>query len=170
MKRICLLWLVALCLLAGCDGQGSKGSGGSGGSPAPAAGATATEAQLAADVLVLVNQERAAVGAAPLVWNGPLAAVAQAHSADMAARGFFAHNNPDGLTPFDRMAAAGITYTTAGENIAAGYADANAVMNGWMNSPGHKANILNTSYTEIGIGVKQGGSFGTYWTQNFIHP
>ncbi len=170
MKRIYLLGLLALCLLAGCDGQGSKGSSGSGGSHAPAAGATATEAQLAADVLVLVNQERANVGAPALTWNGPLAAVAQAHSADMAARNFFAHNNPDGQTPFDRMAAAGITYTAAAENIAAGYADANAVMNGWMNSPGHKTNILNATYTEIGIGVKQGGSFGTYWTQNFIHP
>ncbi|MBK9975267.1 MAG: CAP domain-containing protein [Planctomycetes bacterium] len=170
MKRIYLLGLLALCLLAGCDGQGSKGSSGSGGSHAPAAGATATEAQLAADVLVLVNQERANVGAPALTWNGPLAAVAQAHSADMAARNFFAHNNPDGQTPFDRMAAAGITYTAAAENIAAGYAEANAVMNGWMNSPGHKTNILNATYTEIGIGVKQGGSFGTYWTQNFIHP
>lgn len=177
MSRLILAILAALTLaFAACDGKSSSGgssggssqTGGGGGGSTP----TTTEADLAQQVLVLVNQQRAAATppAAPLAWHAGVAQVAFNHSADMAARGFFAHNNPDGQSPFDRLAAAGISYSAAGENIAAGYADAATVMNAWMNSSGHRANILNTNYTEIGIGVKHGGSYGTYWTQVFRRP
>ena len=93
--------------------------------------------------------------------------MAQAHSEDMAKRGFFAHNNPDGATPFDRMKRAGITYRAAAENIAAGQRTAEEVVDSWMNSSGHRANILNASYTKMGLGIAYGGSYRVYWTQDF---
>ena len=85
-------------------------------------------------------------------------------------RNFFAHNTPDGQTPFDRMKAAGITYSSAGENIAAGQSSPQNVMDSWMNSPGHRANILDPDFTEMGIGYfyNPAGTYGTYWVQMFI--
>ncbi len=118
-------------------------------------------------VLTLVNSERAKAGCSALTANSTLASVARAHSADMAARRYFSHTNPDGKSPFDRMRAAGYSGRLMGENIAAGYRTAAAVMEGWMNSSGHRANILNCGYREIGVGFATGGSFGTYWTQVF---
>jgi uncharacterized protein YkwD len=88
----------------------------------------------------------------------------------MAARNFFDHNNPDGKSPFDRMTAAGYRYRMAAENIAAGYATPQAVVDGWMNSPGHRANILNCGLTQIGVGYATGGSYRTYWTEDFATP
>lgn len=120
-------------------------------------------------VLELVNEERAKYGLKPLEWDNALANVARAHSNDMANRGFFAHNNPDGETPFDRINAAGINYRSAGENIAAGQKSPQEVVNAWMNSEGHRANILNSSYTKLGVGfVTTNNGYKTYWTQNFI--
>lgn len=169
--------LVVLLLAACDDGGGGSSDGGSGGGGGGGGGGgthtpTTSEAQLAQEVLTLVNQERAAVGLAALTWDPPCAQVAFNHSWDMDARDFFSHTNPDGLDPFDRMAAAGVGYSTAGENIAAGYTTAAAAMTGWMNSPGHKANILNVNYTHMGVGVRQGstGGYGTYWTQLFRKP
>jgi uncharacterized protein YkwD len=115
----------------------------------------------------LVNSRRADAGCGPLTANATLTSVARAHSADMAARGFFSHTNPDGLDPFERMRAAGYNGRIMGENIAAGFTTADAVMNAWMNSSGHRANILNCAFQEIGVGKATGGSFGTYWTQDF---
>ena len=83
----------------------------------------------------------------------------------MAARGFFDHTDPDGDTPWDRAAAAGIS-DLGGENIARGQADAQAVMEAWMNSPGHRANILNCDYRTLGVGVHVGAG-GPWWTQDF---
>ncbi len=121
----------------------------------------------ALEVLDLVNAERAKEGAAPLELDADLCAVAQLHSNDMVARGFFDHYNPDGLSPFDRMSAYGIRYMAAGENIAAGQRSPEAVMNSWMNSPGHRSNILNPSYKKMGIAWADGGDYGIYWTQCF---
>ncbi len=118
-------------------------------------------------VLTLVNSERAKAGCAALTANSTLTSVARAHSADMAKRNYFSHTNPDGASPFDRMRAAGYNGRLMGENIAAGYRTAAAVMQGWMNSSGHRANILRCGYREIGIGFVTGGSYGTYWTQVF---
>lgn len=127
---------------------------------APAAG---TSAQAA--VLALVNQERAKVGCRPVTASSALNALAQSFSEDMAARGFFGHTDPDGATPWDRADKAGVE-GLGGENIARGQADAQAVMDAWMNSDGHRANILNCDYTTLGVGVHL-GSGGPWWTQDF---
>lgn len=129
--------------------------------PAPASGATAVEAE----VLAIVNQERAAAGCGPVADDAGLRSVARAHSADMATRGFFSHTNPDGQSPWDRAGAAGISHA-GGENIARGQADAASVMNAWMTSPGHRANILNCEFTTLGVGVHE-GTGGPWWTQLF---
>lgn len=112
-----------------------------------------------------VNAHRGSVGCPELLWNPDVAAVAQAHSEDMVARDFFSHTNPDGLSPFDRLAEAGIGYSGAAENIAYGYATAEAVLAAWLGSPGHRANIENCSLTEHGVGLQ-----GTHWTHLFIRP
>lgn len=116
-------------------------------------------------VVELVNQERAKVGLKALTMNLKLSDVARTKSQDMHDNKYFSHTSPTYGSPFDMMKKFGITYRTAGENIAMGYRTPEAVMEGWMNSPGHKANILNSSYTEIGVGYVSDGS---YWTQEFI--
>lgn len=121
-------------------------------------------------VVTLTNQQRLANGCQPLTVNATLTKVAQAHSEDMARRNFFDHTNPDGRSPFDRMSAAGYEYRTAAENIAAGHRTPEAVVTGWMNSEGHRRNIVNCGLTEIGVGYVTGGSYGTYWTQDFGTP
>lgn len=126
--------------------------------------------QFAYQVLELTNQQRINAGLRPLTWSGELAAVAAAHSRDMALRGFFDHTNPDGLTPFDRMKQAGLRYSHAAENIAAGQRTPEEVVNGWMNSAGHRANILNPQLTQLGVGYYAGGRYGAYWTQCFMTP
>lgn len=123
------------------------------------------EAQAAAEVLALVNEERAKVGCSAVSANSALSQLAEKFSDDMAARGFFDHTDPDGATPWDRAAKAGIS-DLGGENIARGQADAAAVMEAWMNSPGHKANILNCDFKTLGVGVHL-GSGGPWWTQDF---
>ncbi|MFF3916050.1 CAP domain-containing protein [Streptomyces sp. NPDC001852] len=125
---------------------------------------TATASGATARVVQLVNAERAKVGCHPLTVNAELTRAAQAHSADMAAHRNMSHTGSDGSSPGDRITAAGYTWSAYGENIAYGYATPEQVMDGWMNSPGHRANILNCSYKEIGVGLAQPGS---YWTQDF---
>ncbi|MFE1955082.1 CAP domain-containing protein [Streptomyces sp. NPDC059524] len=119
----------------------------------------------AAEVVTLVNQERAKVGCSPVTADSGLAALASDFSADMAARDFFDHTDPDGATPWDRAEEAGIT-GLGGENIARGQANAQSVMDAWMNSAGHKANILNCDFKTIGVGVHFGAG-GPWWTQDF---
>ncbi|GAA2917377.1 hypothetical protein GCM10020221_11920 [Streptomyces thioluteus] len=126
----------------------------------------ATGGPLEQQVTDLVNAERAKVGCSPLTPNGQLARAAQGHSDDMAARGFFDHTNPDGKGPGDRVTAAGYQWTTYGENIAYGQQSAASVMDGWMHSSGHRANILNCSFKEIGVGVNHAPG-GPRWTQVF---
>lgn len=120
-------------------------------------------------VLELVNEERAKEGAKPLALDKDLCAVAAMHSEDMVARDFFDHINPDGASPGDRIKAYGISYRAAAENIAAGQTTPEQVMDSWMNSPGHRKNILNTAYGKIGIGIAMGGDYGVYWTQCFTN-
>jgi uncharacterized protein YkwD len=115
-------------------------------------------------VLALVNVQRAAAGCGALTADPALAAVARAHSADMRDRGFFDHVNPDGLDPFDRAARAGLE--AHAENIAYGQPDPAAVMDSWMSSAGHRANILNCDLTRLGVGVAEGAG-GPWWTQLF---
>lgn len=121
-------------------------------------------------VVTLVNQERAKAGLAPLKINTKLAGVAERKAEDLRDKNYFAHNSPTYGSPFDMMKQFGITYTSAGENIAKGQKTPAEVMNGWMNSPGHKANIMNANYTEIGVGYVTDSNGTTYWVQHFIRP
>jgi len=116
-------------------------------------------------VLNLVNAERAKAGVPPLHKDARLRRAARGHSADMARRGFTSHDDPDGVTPVDRMRAEGYPEPGA-ENIARGQSHPQAVMQAWMNSPGHRANILRAEFARIGIGVHL-GTDGPWWTQNF---
>lgn len=124
-------------------------------------------ARTTSEVISLTNAERAAAGLRPLAGDPRLASAAQAHSADMVARGFYSHTSPEGGQPWDRAAAAGCTHRGIGENIACGQRSPAEVVQGWMNSPGHRANILKPDFTHIGIGFAGGGRRGTYWTQLF---
>ncbi|MCI5898068.1 MAG: CAP domain-containing protein [Firmicutes bacterium] len=122
----------------------------------------------AQQILALVNQKRNAQGLNALVLNDELSAVAQAKAEDMAAKGYFSHTSPTYGSPFDMMKSFGINYTAAGENIAKGYSSASSVMDGWMNSEGHRANILNTNFTQLGVGYYVDGNGTAYWVQMFI--
>ena len=117
------------------------------------------------EVIRLVNEIRQQNGLRPLAANWELSRVARYKSQDMRDNGYFSHDSPTYGTPFQMLSAFGLSYRTAGENIAKGYASPQAVVNGWMNSSGHRANILNASYTQIGVGYVSGGN---YWTQLFI--
>ncbi|MER7572470.1 CAP domain-containing protein [Streptomyces sp. NPDC126514] len=129
---------------------------------------TAAElARTASRVVELTNRERAGAGLAPLAVDPVLTTAAQAHSADMVARAFYSHTCPDGSRPWDRAAAAGSRRRSIGENIACGQRSPAEVVQGWMNSPGHRANILKRDFTHIGVGFAGGGEAGTYWTQLF---
>ena len=120
------------------------------------------------EVFALVNSERAKNGLSALSWADDIAAVARAHSSDMINRGFFSHTNPDGESPFDRLKNNGISYRTAAENIAYGQKTPADVMNAWMNSSGHRANILNKNVTELGVGAVKNNNGTIYWTQVFV--
>lgn len=122
----------------------------------------------AAAVLNLVNQERAKHGLKALTLSDKLTSVATTKSKDMATKNYFSHTSPTYGSPFDMLKHFGISYRSAGENIAAGQRTPAEVMNAWMNSSGHRANILNAKYTQLGVGYYKGGSYGTYWTQLFI--
>ncbi|CAM5674804.1 CAP domain-containing protein OS=Streptomyces tendae OX=1932 GN=GUR47_36935 PE=4 SV=1 [Streptomyces tendae] len=127
--------------------------------------AVSEQAVAQAQVLKLVNDERAKVGCSPVAANSALRELAEDFSQAMATQGFFDHTDPSGATPWDRAAAAGIS-GLGGENIARGQADAQAVMDAWMNSPDHRANILNCDFKTLGVGVHF-GSGGPWWTQDF---
>ncbi|MCP3753412.1 sigma-70 family RNA polymerase sigma factor [Streptomyces sp. TBY4] len=128
--------------------------------PAPPGGSTA------AQVISLVNSERAKAGCGPLKEDAQLRTAAQGHSDDMARRNFFSHTNPDDADPGKRTTAAGYRWSTYGENIARGQRTAASVMDSWMKSQGHRDNILNCSFKDIGVGIHQGPG-GPWWTQNF---
>jgi uncharacterized YkwD family protein len=126
-----------------------------------------TTSNYANQVLTLVNQERSKAGLKPLKLNSTLTKSAQAKSQDMHDKKYFDHNSPTYGTPFQMMSKFGYKYSYAGENIAMGQKTPKEVMTAWMNSAGHKANILNSNYTEIGIGYVADGN---YWTQQFGKP
>jgi uncharacterized protein YkwD len=137
--------------------------------PPPPANKPPANSGVEGSVLDLVNQERAKNGCAALAIDPRLATAARAHSADMADRNYFAHDTPDGVGVDKRVTSAGYRWSSVGENIAKGQQTAADVMKSWMNSPGHRANILNCGYKHIGIGyVLQGRS--PLWTQDFASP
>ena len=117
------------------------------------------------EVVRLVNAERVKYGLAALTEDWELSRVARYKSQDMHDNRYFAHTSPIYGTPFQMIRAFGLSYRAAGENIAMGYATPAAVVTGWMNSEGHRANILSSAYTKIGVGYV---ADGRYWTQQFI--
>ncbi|MDN5929997.1 MAG: CAP domain-containing protein [Pseudonocardia sp.] len=123
-----------------------------------------------AEVVAATNAERARHGLGPLTVDTRLAAAAQAHTEDMVRRAFFAHENPDGKQVWDRALAAGYAYRKVAENIAAGQRTPAEVVRGWMDSPGHRANIVDGALTQIGVGRAVGGEYGVHWTQVFGTP
>lgn len=141
----------------------------SGNSSAPSTGTgSGTYADFQNQVLQLVNQERTSRGLKALTMDSALNNTATLKSQDMAKLGYFDHTSPTYGSPFDMMKQFGISFRTAGENIAMGQTSPQQVMDGWMNSSGHRANILNSSYTKIGIGIARNSSGRYYWTQQFI--
>ena len=124
-----------------------------------------TVTQFEQEVIRLVNEIRAENGLKALTYDWELARVARYKSQDMKENRYFSHTSPVYGTPFQMIKSFGISYRSAGENIARGYATPQAVVDGWMNSSGHRANILNGSYTHIGVGYVADGN---YWTQMFI--
>lgn len=119
------------------------------------------------EVVELVNKQRQANGLSPLKLNTELSNVARMKSQDMKDKNYFSHTSPTYGSPFDMMKKFNISYKSAGENIAKGQKTPQAVVNAWMNSEGHRKNILSKSFTEIGVGYIQENNT-TYWTQMFI--
>lgn len=160
-KRWMSLLLAGVMLtfvLAGCSGSGGQGSGSSG-----SAGASGYEAE----VVRLVNEIRTQQGLSPLTTTSALSAAAGQRAGELVSR--YAHERPDNTSCFTALDEFGVSYRAAGENIAAGYPTPEAVVTGWMNSSGHRANILNPSFKAIGVGYVSGqGSYGSYWVQLFI--
>jgi uncharacterized protein YkwD len=188
-----------LLSLAACGGDGGEGGNAAdaapGGAVAAAPAVTPAPASLTVDApvpaqascaipdfaaaaLAAVNQRRAAgatcgsrsyVSAAPLRWSGQLAQASAAHSADMAAQNYFSHTSLDDRSMRDRVDATGYAWASLGENIAAGYPGIDRVVEGWMRSDGHCANIMNPAFDEMGLACVPGASgsdYGQYWTQN----
>ena len=122
------------------------------------------------EVVRLVNVERAKSGLKPLTENWELSRVARYKSNDMKDKGYFSHTSPTYGSPFDMMKSFGIRYSYAGENIAYGQRTAAEVMKGWMNSEGHRKNIMSPNFTQIGVGYAVNSKGTPYWTQMFIKP
>jgi len=167
--------LIVICvLLISCGSAGGGGGNVTGGSTAPT-NATA----LAEEVFNLINNERAAEGLAALLWHAGLYDLAMGHANDMCDRTYFDHNNPEGDGPWERAqngTAGAYTFdivappfTGIGENIAQGPTDSATVMQGWMNSAGHRANILDPDWTHVAAGYVEcpGDPIGPYWIQIF---
>ncbi len=161
------------------ESTGGNGDGTSSGDATDTNSSDASDSDnpIQAEVLALVNERRGQgancgtagsfEAAGPLVSNAVLADIAQAHSEDMSQRNYFDHVNPDGDGPGERIEASTYEWSTWGENIASGYRTPEDVVEGWMNSDGHCANIMNPAFTEIGVGYEP---IGSYWTQVFGAP
>ena len=186
---------VLCALLASCGGGGDSAvpAGGPTGeapaastpasSPAATVGSTCNLANFRAAVLARINQVRASGAncgsdgvfgaAAPVAWNDKLTLAAEGHSQDMAAKNYFSHTSADGRTLADRVDATGYAWSSLGENIAAGYPGINAVMDAWIASPGHCANLMNSGFAEVGVVCVPGGAadtYSTYWTMDLGRP
>lgn len=120
------------------------------------------------EMLRLVNVEREKAGLSPVTMDQRLRILARDYSADMLQRGYFSHYNPEAQSPFDRMDKYGVEYIAAGENLALA-PNTDLAMQGLMNSPGHRANILSEDYNKVGIGVMDGGIYGKMYTQEFTN-
>ncbi len=128
--------------------------------------ATSSVSALERQVVELVNQRRAAYGLGALTLSSTLSNGARLKAQDLQKNRYFDHNSPTYGSPFDMMRSLGIQYGSAGENIAMGYSSASAVVEAWMNSPSHRANILNARYTKIGVGYVANGGYWAQWFTN----
>jgi uncharacterized protein YkwD len=154
----------------GGNGDGSDGNSGGGGNTGGGSGTTQTEEE---KLLGQINEFRAQNGLPALSRNGKLDTAAQNHSQDMANRGYFSHNSPEGTTADQRFVAAGYSFSWWGENIyksAPGDASAQAAFTSWVNSSGHRANMLGSNFTQIGIGRATAADSRTLWTNTFGKP
>jgi uncharacterized protein YkwD len=138
--------------------------------PSPTGAQPAGNAAFEAEVATLVNTERGKAGCPVLTVDDRLTVAARAHSADMAARNFFSHTTPEGVDFATRITDAGYRWSGAGENIAKGQRTPQDVMTSWMASPGHRANILNCGFKNIGVGVAADATGALLWTQDFASP
>ncbi len=188
MKAIGILVLAGLAAGCGGGGGGDGAVGSSTESDAPRNGetvlsysnghpvvlSTSDEAVLLreSDTERLVNERRNAIGKNSLISSPSIRDVARAHSNHMIVHTFFAHTNPEGYTPGGRLSLAGISWSMAGENIAAGYSTAQAAYDAWMASPPHRENIERDGwvYTGVGYWYDSASMYGWYWTQNFTAP
>ncbi|WP_246105467.1 CAP domain-containing protein [Sporomusa termitida] len=167
-----LTGIVAIGLISALTNHGSKSSdksnqGSTGTGNTGSSGSTSTSAADEQQALALLNQDRTENGLSTLKSNSQLTTLARTYAKDMIDRNYFSHYNPEGQSPFDRMTAAGISYKTAGENLAINSSVANAEK-AFMNSSGHRANILNSAYTDVGVGVVRNASGQVYVVQEFI--
>lgn len=195
MKQMGLAVFGAICLSAfGCGGGGDHQSG-SHSSPSASSSGIPSSSGLAnnsyenghpitlstedshtlhkeSEVVRIVNEYRVSIGLNALVSTTPLSDVARAHSLHMVIHEFFAHENPEGDSPGQRILKGGILWSMAGENLAAGYSSPEAAFDAWMNSPGHKENIERVEwvFTGVGVWVDPESTYGTYYTQNFSRP
>lgn len=161
MRRALLLLPLSVLLVVGCAPPPDA--------PAPTSvpGATSTPAW-ANEMLIRINAERSAAGAPPLTFCTTLMTAAQRHSEDQAAHSTMTHTGSNGSTMVQRAEAAGYRgWTSLAENVAAGYTSVTSVMNGWMGSSGHRANLLSATTQHVGVGRATSGSGAIYWTQDF---
>lgn len=147
---------VTLLIIAGCDLNQDVATADSG---------LQSQPQEVQDFVRLLNEYREDQGLTPLEWHVEVAAAAFSHSTDMRDRDFFSHIDPDGGTPWDRLQNHGVSYSSAAENIAGGYRTGDDVLQGWLNSSGHKANIDNGVFTHHGVGYVAEGNL---WTHKFV--
>jgi uncharacterized protein YkwD len=168
LRALCVSTAVALAIGASACTP-APAPGGFGPGPTPTTPVTAPPTGgWEAEMLASVNAQRAGAGVGAVSLCGSLTRAAQAHSADQAARRTMSHTGGDGSTLRIRVERAGyLNWTGIAENVAAGYTSVPAVMNGWMNSSGHRANLLNGTYVHIGFGLASDAGGAQYWTQNF---
>lgn len=140
--------------------------------PTSPSGADPQTSDFVARVVARSNDYRSTAGCPALVLDDRLTSAAQRHSDDMARNNFMAHTGSDGSSPWDRIEDTGYRYRLAAENVAAGYASPEEVVEGWMQSAGHRANILDCDLREIGVGYgyNAASTYRHYWTQNFATP
>ncbi|MEI2699943.1 MAG: CAP domain-containing protein [Microthrixaceae bacterium] len=162
MRRVLLLVPVAILFAVGCAPVPP------GGSPDPGPTTPPGTTTWTDEMVALVNQERANEGVAPLQVCTTLMTAAQRHSDDQAATGRMSHTGSNGSTMSQRVQAAGYTgWTALAENVAAGQPDVASVVGAWMDSAGHRTNLLSANYHHIGLGRASGSGGTLYWTQNF---
>lgn len=159
------VWLDKICSSTG--NIGNAGNTENSGNANEDATGSVVSGSMTSQVVTLVNKERASNGLQSLASDSQLAKLAQMKAEDMAKNGYFSHTSPTYGSAFDMMKTYGVSYKTAGENIAKGQKTAQSVMNGWMNSSGHRANILKSDYTKIGVGYAKASDGTTYWVQIF---